>query len=122
MYSTIEFQPYSFDYLEVINQTTSPSYIYGIAVSFIADIIGLGRLIVIDWHLGDNDWMAGCDDLHILDHNQLEKCKQRRIYRKIATPSNGLGSAFVDAINANQTCQSLFLLISSTLLIFSLLF
>ena len=99
------FNHVSFDCLEVINQTTSPSYVYGIAVSFIADIIGLGRLVVIDWHLGENDWMVGCDDLHILDQNQLEKCKQRRIYRKIATPSNGLGNAFVEAINSNQTCK-----------------
>ena len=91
-------------FLEVINQTTSPSYVYGIAVSFMADIIGIGRLIVIDWHLGENDWTAGCDDLHVLDQNQLEQCKQRRIYRKTATAANGLGGALVKSINSDDSC------------------
>merc|ERR1712147_99254 len=91
---------------EVINQTTSPSYVYGIAVSFMADIIGIGRLIVIDWHLGENDWTAGCDDLHVLDQNQLEQCKQRRIYRKTATAANGLGGALVKSINSDDSSRT----------------
>ena len=71
-----------------------------------ADIIGIGRLIVVDWHLGENDWTAGCDDLHVLDQSQMEQCKQRRTYRKTASAANGLGSALVNSINSDYSSTS----------------
>ena len=71
-----------------MSQTPSPSYIRGISSSFTTDIIGTSSFAVINWNLGDSDWLYGCTDLHVLHQQEVDRCKKIRNFRKTATTAD----------------------------------